>query len=206
MLVRIFADELHGDKFKAIRLICLIPANKKLQSKICKTTDIYSFFELLTCNPLYFNWMDVEYLRTMANASRNDNLKGVLKKYTDAILSKTLGEIWDCIPSLHGTKTKYYSKVRAKFKEKNPGDVTVEELTKKCKPKFIRKIALHIMQVERGSLKITWCLFAEETYQAYLLALTIPKEHREDEFLQIGIWVVHHPQFVIQELKKVHGE
>ena len=206
MLVKIFADELHGDKFEAIRMICLIPANKKLQSKICKTTDIYSFFELLTRNPLYFNWMNVEYLRTMADASRNDNLKSVLKNYTDTILSKTLGEIWDSIPSLYDTKTKYYSKVRAKFQEKNPDNVTVEELTRKCKPKFIEKIALHIMQIDKGSLTITWCILVEEAYQAYLSALSIPKEHREEDFLQIGIWVVHHPQFVIQELKKVHGE
>ena len=207
MLVRIFADELCGDKFEAIRMICLIPANKKLQNKIRKTTDVYSFFELLTCNPLHFNWMNVEYLEIIASASMNENLKGVLKNYTDVILSRTLGEIWDCIPSLQSsTKTKYYSKVRSKFQEKNPDNITVKELTEKCKPKLIKKISLYIMQVDKGSLMITWCMLAEETYQAYLSALNIPKEHREDDFLQIGVWVVHHPQFVIQELKKVHSK
>ena len=150
--------------------------------------------------------MNVEYLEIMASASRSENLKGVLKNYTDVILSKTLGEIWDCMPSFHSMKTKCYSKVRAKFQEKDPNDVTVQELTKKCKPKFIEKIALHIMQIDKGSLTITWCILVEEAYQAYLSALSIPKEHREEDFLQIGIWVVHHPQFVIQELKKVHGE
>ena len=207
MLVRIFADELCGDKFEAIRTICLIPASKKLRNKIRKTTDVYNLFDLLTCNPLYFNWMNVEYLEIMASASRNDNLKGVLKNYTDVILSKTLGEIWDFIPSLQSsTKTKYYSKVRSKFQEKNPDDVTVGELTKRYKPRFIKKIALHIMQIDKGSLMITWCMLAEETYQAYLSALNIPKEHREDDSLQIGVWVVHQPQFIIQELKKAHSK
>ena len=64
----------------------------------------------------------------------------------------------------------------------------------------------HAVQVDKGPLTITWCMLAEETYQAYLSALNIPKEHREDDFLQIGVWVVHHPQFVIQELKKVHSK
>ena len=118
MLVRIFADELHHDKFQAIRMTCLIPASKNLQNKVRKTTDIYSFFELLTRNPLYFNWMNVAYLETLAFVSMSEKLKGVLKNYTDVILSKTLGEIWDWMPSLHSIKTKCYSKVRAKFREK----------------------------------------------------------------------------------------
>ena len=206
VLIRIFADELHHDNFEAIRMICLIPASRNLRNKVRRTTDIYSFFELLTRNPLYLNWMNVEYLDIMASASKSDKLKGVLKNYTDVILSKTLKEIWECMPSFHSTKTKCYSKVKAKFQEKNPDYVTVQELTKKCKPRFIEKIALHIMQIDKGSLTITWCMLAEETYQAYLSALNIPKEHREDDFLQIGFWVVYHPQFVIQELRKVHGE
>ena len=204
-LIRIFTDELHGDEFAAIRMICLTRANKNFQNKICKTTNIYSFFELLSRNPLYFNWMNVEYLQTMAAASRNKKLLDVLKEYTDVIFLKTLGEIWDCIPSFH-TRTKYYSKVRAKFSKRDPDKVTVKELIDNCKPKFTKKIALHIMQITEGSLTVTWCILAEEAYQAYLLALAVPQECREDDFLQIGVWVAHHPQFVIQELKRVHSE
>ena len=207
MLVKKFEDELYCEKFEPIRTICLLSAGKKLQNKICKTTSIYSLFDLLTCNPLFFNWMNVEYLEILASVSGNENLICVLKDYTDVILSKTLGEIWDCIPSLHNsTKTRYYAKVRSKFQEKDPDDVKVKELTEKCKPKFIKKIALHIMQVNKGSLMITWCMLAEEAYQAYLSALNIPEGCREDDVLQIGVWVVHQPQFVIQELKKIHGK
>ena len=150
--------------------------------------------------------MNIEYLQTMAAASRSKTLLDVLRAYTDVIFSKTLGEIWDCIPSFRSTRTNFCSKIQAKFPEKNPDKVTVEELIDKCKPKFTKEIALHIMKIDKGSLTVTWCILAEEAYQAYLLALAVPQECREDDFLQIGVWVVHHPQFVIQELKRVHSE
>ena len=109
------------------------------------------------------------------------------------------------MPSFHKTKTKYYSKIRAKFHGKDPDNITVNDL-KKYEPKFAKKIALHIMDIEKGSLTITWCVLAEETYQAYLLALNVPQKLREDDLLQIGTWVVYHPQSVIQELGRVHSE
>ena len=158
---------------------------------------------VFACNPFYFNWMSVEYLQTMAAASGNETLKDVIKSYSDVVLSKTLGEIWNLIPSFHQTKTKYYSKVKAKFHGKDPDDITVEDL-KKYKPKFAKEIALHIMVIERGSLIITWSILSEDAYQAYLLALSIPQESRNDDLLQIGPWVIFHPQFVIQKLRTAH--
>ena len=62
------------------------------------------------------------------------------------------------------------------------------------------------MRIDKGSLTLTWCIKAEETYQAYLLALNIPQELRKDDFLQVGVWVAYHPQFVIQNLKRIHSE
>ena len=204
-LMRIFTDELDGAKFEPIRAICLTRASKRLQIEISKTTDVHSLFELLACNPFYFNWMKVEYLQTIAIASGNAKLQETLKCYTDVILSKTLGEIWNFVPSFHKTKTKYYSKVRAKFHGKDPDHIKVKDL-KKYEPNFAKKIALHIMRIDKGSLLITWCIAAEETYQAYLLALNVSQEQREDDFLQIGMWVAYPPQFVIQELERVYSE
>ena len=203
--MRIFAEELQDAKFEIIRTICLTRADKRLRNEISRTTDIHSFFALLACNPFYFNWMNVEYLQTMAVASGNSKLQDTLKGYNDVVLSKTLGEVWNSVPSFQKTKTKYYSKVRAKFQGKDPDDITVKDLHL-YKPKFANKIAMHIMQIEKGSLTITWYILAEETYRAYLLALNIPQEYREDDFLQIGSWIVYHPQLVVQELKRVYGE
>ena len=150
--------------------------------------------------------MKVDLLQTVADTFENERLKSTLKSYTDIVLSKTLGEVWNDVPSFHSKRSKYYSKVRAKFCGMDPDKVTVKELIDKCKPKFTKEIALHFMKIDKGSLIVTWCILAEETYQAYLLALAVPQKCREDDFLQIGVWVAHHPQFVIQELKKVHSE
>ena len=146
-LMKVFADELDGTKFESIRAICLLRASKRLQSEISKTTNVHSLFELLACNPFYFNWMKVEYLQTIAIASGNAKLRETMKCYSDIILSKTLGQIWNSVPSFHKTKTKYYNKVRAKFHGKDPDDIKVKDL-KKFEPKLAKKIALHIMQIK----------------------------------------------------------
>lgn len=203
-LMRIFTEELSSANFITIRTLCLTRASKRLQNEICKTTNIYDLFTLLACNPFYFNWMNVEYFRTMAIAADNTKLLGILENYTGVVLSKTLGEVWDSIPSFHKTKVKYYTKVKAKFHGKNPNNVTIKDL-KKYEPRFAKKIALHIMRVEKGSLSITWCILADEAYNAYQLALNIPQRSRMDTILQIGEWKVFHPQSVLQELEKAHG-
>jgi len=152
--MRIFTEELSDANFETIRTICLTRANRRLQNEISRTTNIHDLFALLACNPFYFNWMNVEYLRTMAIAAGNTKLLDVLKNYTDIILSKTLGEVWNYIPSFHKTKMKYYSKVRSRFHRKDPDSITVKDL-KTFEPKFAEKIALHIIQIEKGSLTIT---------------------------------------------------
>ena len=177
---------------------------KRLQTEIIKTKNIHSLFQLLVCNRFHFNWMGVEYLQTMAVASGNKELEDVLKCYTDDILSKTLGEIWNFIPSFHNIKMKFYSKVRARFHGINPDGIVVKDL-KKYQPKLAEDISLHIMKIGPGSLTITWCISAELTYQAYLLALSIPQKLKKDDFLQIGQWVVLQPQFVLQKLQKAYG-
>ena len=204
-LLRMFTEKLHGAKFETIRAICLTRADKQLRNEISRTTSIYNLFTLLACNPLYFNWMNVDYLQTIAVASGNRGLQEMLKSYTDVVLSKTLGEVWNVIPSFHKTKTKFYSKVKARFQGKDPDDVTVIDL-KKYEPRFAEKIALHVMQIDKGSLAITWYISAEQTYQAYLLALSVPQELRKEDFLQIGTWIAYPSQSVIQELKRVHSE
>ena len=203
-LMRLFTEELSSANFITIRTICLTRASKRLQNEICRTANIHDLFTLLACNPFYFNWMNVEYLRTMAIAAGSTRLLDTLKNYTDVVLSKTLGEVWDFIPSFHRTKLKYYCEVKAKFRGMNPDNITIKEL-KKYEPRFAKKIALHIMRVEKGSLTITWCILAEETYRGYQLALNIPERLRQDTFLQIGKWVVFHPQSVLQELRRTYG-
>ena len=204
-LIRVFIEELDDARFEAILITCLARANKKLQDEICKAPNVHMLCRLLACHPLVFNWMHVDFLQTIAVASGNKKLQNVLKNYNDIILDRTLGEIWNFIPSFYHTRTEYYSQVQARFNEYNPDSIKVNDL-KKYEPNLAKHIAMHIMQIDDGSLTITWCILAEETYQAYLLALNIPQECREDDFLQIGMWIVYHPHHVIEELKKVHSE
>jgi len=140
----------------------------------------------------------------MAIAAGNKMLQCILKDYTDIVLSKSLDEVWSYIPSFKKIRTKYYAKLRAKFQGEDPDKIMVKDLQNR-EPKFAEKIALHIMEITTGSLTITWSVLAEETYQAYLLALNVPQELRKDAYLQIGTWIVYHPQSVIQELRKAHG-
>ena len=204
MLIGIFEEKLPATRFEAVRLGCLHRACRSLRSQICGATGISDLLKLLLSNPIYLNWMKIDYLRTMAAAARSQVLRDALRGYTDAVLSKTLGEVWNFIPSFHKTKTKFYFKVKARFCGKNPNRIKVRDLVK-YQPLFAKKIALHITKIGYGSLAVTWCILAEEAYQAYLLSLLTPQELREDDFLQIGPWVVHRPQSVIQELKKSHG-
>ena len=148
--------------------------------------------------------MNIEYPCTIASAVGNAKLQAVLRNYKEVILSKTLGQIWNSLPSFHKTRTKFCEKVRAVFRGENPDNVKVQDLQRR-EPKLAEKIAMHIMQIDKGSLTITWCISAEDKYKAYLLSLGIPQEQRNDDFLQIGTWVVFHPQSVICEFKKFHG-
>lgn len=207
LLISIFEEKLPTTKFEAIQMICLHRATacKGLHSKIYKTKDVHGLLKLLLCYPIYLNWMNIDYLQSMAVAARSKVLQDALHAYDDYVLSKTLGEVWNFIPSFRKTKTRFYFQVKARFHGRNPNHIKVRDL-KKYKPAFATKIALHIMQLGRGSLTITWCVLTEEAYPAYLLSLMTPQESRDDEFLQIGPWVVYHPQSVIQELKKYYSK
>ena len=137
----------------------------------------------------------------IANASGNSKLVNLVKNYKDIIYSKTLREVWDCIP-YHTVRTKYYSKLQTKFDGKDPDNVTVEQLIKSCEPYLVKDIAMLIGIIEEGSLKITWFIPTDEVNSTYLSALMLLQESRLDSYLQIGDWVVHHPLLVLQNLHK----
>ena len=204
LLISIFEEKLPATKFEAIRLTCLHRSYRVFHNEISRTVNIHDLLHLLLSYPIYLNWMKIDYLQTMAIAARSQVLQDTLQSYSDVVLSKTLGEVWNVIPSFHKTKAKFYFRVKAKFRGKNPNRIKIEHL-RKFEPRFARRIALHIMLIGSGSLTITWCILAEEAYQAYLLSLITPQEFRDDDFLQIGPWVVYHPQSVLQELNKRHG-
>ena len=124
----------------------------------------------------------------------------MIENYKAVIYSKTLCEVWSYIP-YHSVRDKYYNKLRATFGDKDPDNVTVEELIK-SKPQLAKKIALLIAVVEEYSLVVTWLIPTNEVYQAYLSFLTVPQQLRKDELIQFGTWTAYLPQNVLQNYEK----
>ena len=191
--------------FVVLKTACVIHANEKLTAEIKKTQDTSSLFELLAENKAHCNWLNIRFLEVIATAIGNSKLSDLIFSYKDAIYSKTLCEILDQIP-YHTVRSKYYSTLQIKFDGKHHDSVTVRELKSMCKPYLITENAMLIPLIEEDDLKITWLIPANTVHQAYLSALMLPQESRQDSYLQIGEWVVHQPLHVLQNLQKEHCE
>ena len=178
-------------------------ASQKLSDQIKRTQDTDSLFQVFAENKAYCNWMNIRFLEVIANTSGNRKLVTLVKNYKDVIYSKTLREVWDCIP-YHTVRTKYYSKLQATFDGKDPDNVTIEQLKRYCEPYLIKDIAMLIAIIEEGSLIITFHIPTDEVYHTYLSALMLPQELRLDSYLQIGDWIVHQPHQVLQNLSREH--
>ena len=129
LLISIFEEKLPATKFEAIRLNCLHRAYRILHNEISRTANIHDLLKLLLSYPIYLNWMKIDYLQTMAIAARSQVLQDTLQSYSDAVLSKTLGEVWNFVPTFHKTKMKFYFKVKAKFRGKNPNHIKIKDLS-----------------------------------------------------------------------------
>ena len=162
--------------------------------------NIFQLFEILAVNRNYCNWMDVRFLKIIANACGNKQLQSLIEDYKAVIYSKPLREVLNCI-SLYSVRDKYYSELKSTFGDKNPDNVTVEELIK-SQPQLAKEIALLIAVVEEYSLVVTWLIPTDEVYQAYLSFLTVPQQLRKDELIQFGTWMAYLPQNVLEKYKR----
>ena len=189
-----------NEDFKAIRNSCLVRASESLRGLIKQAANTHCLFEILADNNKYCHWMDVRFLKIIAIACGNKQLQSLIENYTDVIYSKTLREVWDCIPH-YSVRDKYYSELKATFGEKDPDNMTVEELIK-SKPQLAEEIAMLIAVVEKKSLLVTWLIPTDEVYQAYLSFLTVPQQSRKDELIQFGTWMAYPPQHVLQKYAK----
>ena len=194
------AIKVSGEEFRTIRNSCVARASEPLRGLIKRATDTHCLFEILADNNKYCNWMNVSFLKVMAIACGNKHLQSLIKNYTDVIYSKPLREVWSCIPH-YSVRDKYYSKLKATFGDKDPDNMTVEELIK-SKPKLAKKIALLIAVVQWKSLLVTWLIPTNEVYQAYLSFLAVPQQSRMDELIQFGNWMAYLPRNILQKYKR----
>ena len=196
-------DTLSESEFRIVRNACIIRAQK--DEELCKSFKCASngddLFRILAQN---CNWMCVEYLSTVAYAyGKNDSLINLIKNYCHVIFSKPLREVWNFIP-FYSVKDEYYSKMTIIFKDKDPDDMTVEELYQR-KPKLAEEIAMLITNVKKGSLMISWLIPTSKVYQTYLSFLAVPQHSRKDTLVKIGNWKAYLPQYVVQEQQQTLG-
>ena len=189
-----------SEEFRTIRNTCVAQASEPLRGLIKRAIDAVCLFEVLADNNKYCNWMNVRFLKVIAIACGNKQLQSLIEEYKNAIYSKTLREVWDCIPH-YSVRDQYYSEVKATFGDKDPDNMTVEELMK-SKPQLAKKIAMLIAVVEEDSIMVTWLIPTDEVYQAYLSFLTVPQQYRKDELIQFGTWMAYRPQDVLQKYAK----
>ena len=147
--------------------------------------------------------MCIEYLETIAYAYKNDSLLNLIKKYSQVIFSKPLREVWNYVP-FYSVKDKYYSELTAIFEDKDPDNLTVEELNQR-KPQLAKEIAMLITVVRIQSLLISWLIPTSKVYQTYLSFLTVPQQLRNDNLVKFGNWMAYLPQFVLHEQQKKFG-
>ena len=197
--------------FAIVKGRCLSRARPgPLKTAIRETHDIDSLFLLLDENGMCSNWMNIQFLEAMAYAvdaaSNNSSLTRLVEEYKDAIFSRTLRQVWDAIPSYNQVRSKYYSELQTVFCDKDPDNVTIKEVQTKCKPELKKNLALDIMYIEEGSLKILWLIATSDVYQTFLSLIAVPQEDRNDDYLKVGAWVVYHPHSVLLELRNVNGQ
>ena len=162
-----------------------------------RATDSCRLFEILADNNKYCNWMNVSFLKAMAIACGNENLQSLIENYTDVIYSKPLREVWSCIPH-YSVRDKYYSELKVTFGDKDPDNMTVEELIK-SRPQLAKEIVMLIAVVKEGSLMVTWLIPTDELYQAYLSFLTVPQQSRMDKLVKFGNWMAYLPKNMLQK-------
>ena len=193
--------------FYMIKNVCIALAKEPLFSSLQNASDSCYLFKAFSENRIYCNWINLRFLDVIANSYINDSLVNLIKDYKQVIFSKSLCEVWSSLPhlSVKDEIDKYYSELKQKLEDRNPDNMTVQELLD-SEPEMTYKIAMLFAVVQERSLLISWLIPTDEVYQAYLSFLTIPQQSRKDSFVQFGSWMAHHPECVLQEEKKKYGE
>ena len=190
-----------------IKNTCVFQANEPLRSSLRRASNGHHLFDALSEKHTYCNWIYLCFLEIIADSYINNSLKDLIENYKQAVFTKSLREVWNSLP--HSSKKNeidnYFSEIKQKLGERNPDDMTIQELLD-SQPQLTMKIALLIGIVQEGSLLISWLIPTDEVYEAYLSFLTVPQQSRKDTFIQFGNWVAHSPRCVLQEEHKKFGE
>ena len=192
------------NEFQIIKTNCVAQAKEPLCSSLQSAANSHCFFKVLARNNMYFNWVRINFLEIIAYTHLNSKLVNLIKNYKKAIFSKPLRKVWSSLPH-YSVRNKYYTKLKATFHNKDPNNVTVEELFEMA-PKLAKEIEMLIAVVQEKSLVVSWLIPTNEVYEAYLSFLTVPQQSRMDSLLEFRNWMAYLPQSVLVEERKFLGQ
>jgi len=179
-------------------------ANEPLCALLQSASNSHCFFQVLANNNMYCNWIRINFLDIIAHACVNHFLVNLIKNYKKAIFSKPLSKVWSCLPH-YSVRDKFYTELKATFDDKDPDNVTVEELIKST-PVLAKEIEMFIAIVQERSLVVSWLIPTNRVYETYLSFLTVPEQSRTDQLVEFGSWLAYLPQSVLVEEQKNFGQ
>ena len=180
--------------------------NFKLYNQIQRTRNADALFRLLQANPNYHNWMTIGFLDAIT--AEFSKLKVVLEKYKTDVFRRTLDDVWLDLPRYESRKQKFFSRtdVVIKLGNRDPKEVTVQDLLKdQLNLAEMMAQAMALRNIEEGCIRIFGHIATNNVYQSYLSSLIMIHKSKLVEYMQIGPWIVHSPQCVLQELIKCYG-
>ena len=194
--------------FQIVKTACIIQADKPLRNLLESASDSPCFFQILAANNMYCNWIRVDFLEIIAHACVNKHvnklLVNLIKNYKKVIFSKPLHKVWSSLPH-YSVRDKYYDKLKATFDDKDPDNVTIDELFKRL-PDLAKEIQMIFAVVQKGSLIVHWLIQTDKVYEAYLSFLNVPQQSRMDMLLEFGNWIAYPPHSVLVEEQKKFGQ
>ena len=211
-MFRIAVNKVSSKTFRGIKSACVAvaPKHEPFCSSLKNASDGCCLFDVFSENHTYLNWIYLSFLEIIASTYKayvNDRLMNLIKDYKEVVFSKSLREVMKSLPHepVKDEVDKYYTEIQQRLDDKNPDNMTIQELLD-SEPSLTRELGLLLSVIREKCLIISWLIPTDEVYQAYLSFLTVPHQSRKDSFIQFKNWVAHLPEYVLQEERKKFGE
>ena len=122
-----------SEKFETIRSSCVSRAPVPLRGLLKGATDVDDLFLILAEKIEYFNWMNVMFLKVIANACVDKKLQSLIENYKEIIYSKSLYKVFNGNLLYSYVEDKYRGELKDAFGDKDLDKITVKELYKNNK-------------------------------------------------------------------------
>ena len=111
-----------------IRSSCVSRAPVPLRGLLKGATNIDDLFLILAEKIEYLNWMNIMFLKVIANACVDKKLQSLIENYKEIIYSKSLYEVFHGNLHYSYVEDKYRGELKDAFGDKDLDKITVKEL------------------------------------------------------------------------------